>query len=83
MHRIKILFFATLRHKAGIRSLDLDIAPGTTIAGLKNLLIERLPNLDAQLMDHCLASINQDYRADEDEIPAGAEIALFPPVSGG
>ena len=34
-------------------------------------------------MEHCLASINHEYRFDESEIPADAEIAFFPPVSGG
>lgn len=83
MNRIKILFFATLRDKAGLRSTEMDIPPGTTIYQLKARLIEQFPRLDWQLMEHCLASVNQDYRADQDEIPAGAEVAFFPPVSGG
>lgn len=83
MNKINILFFATLRDKAGARSTQIEIPPGTTVYQLKAKLIEQFPNLDWQLMEHCLASVNQDYRADEDEIPAGAEVAFFPPVSGG
>lgn len=83
MNHIKILFFATLRDKAGLRSIEIDIPEGTTVYQLKARLIEQFPHLDWQLMEHCLASVNQDYRADEDEIPAGAEVAFFPPVSGG
>jgi molybdopterin converting factor subunit 1 len=83
MNRIKILFFATLRDKAGTRATEMEVAPGTTILQLKALLVENFPNIDWQLMEHCLASINHEYRFDEDEIPAGAEIAFFPPVSGG
>lgn len=83
MNKIKILFFATLRDKAGMRATELEIPAGTTILALKGLLVEQFPNLDWQIMDHCLASVNQDYRADEDEIPADAEVAFFPPVSGG
>lgn len=83
MNRIKVLFFATLRDKAGMRSLELDVPNGITLHQLKALLIERLPNLDWQLMDHCLASINHEYRFDEDTVPDEAEIAFFPPVSGG
>lgn len=79
----KILFFATLRDKAGVRSTEMEIPEGTTVYQLKARLIEQFPHLDWQLMEHCLASVNQDYRADEDEIPAGAEVAFFPPVSGG
>jgi molybdopterin converting factor subunit 1 len=83
MNRIKILFFATLRDKAGTRATETEIPTGATVRDLKGLLIEQFPNLDWQIMDHCLASVNQDYRADEDEIPADAEVAFFPPVSGG
>jgi len=83
MNKIKILFFATLRDKAGTRSTETEIPAGATVRDVKGLLIEKFPNLDWQIMDHCLASVNQDYRADEDEIPAGAEVAFFPPVSGG
>jgi len=30
-----------------------------------------------------LVAINKEYAFDQEEIPQGAEIALFPPVSGG
>lgn len=83
MGSIKVLFFATLRDKAGMRSAEIEIPAGMTILQLKGLLVEQFPNIDWQLMEHCLASINHEYRFDEDEIPAGAEIAFFPPVSGG
>lgn len=84
MNRIKVLFFATLRDRAGLRSVELDIPPGLTIEQLKTLLVERYPALGAQdLLQHCLASINHEYRFDETVIPESAEIALFPPVSGG
>ena len=83
MNHINILFFATLRDKAGMRSMELDVEPGTTIGQLKTILIGKLPNWDGLLMEHCLASINHEYCFDESEIPAEAEIAFFPPVSGG
>ena len=82
MNHIKVLFFATLRDKAGVRSVELDIEPGATIGQLKIVLVEKFPTLDG-LMEHCLASINHEYRFDESEIPVEAEIAFFPPVSGG
>ena len=82
MNHVKVLFFATLRDKAGIRSVELDVEPGIVIGQLKTILVEKFPNL-AGLMEHCLASINHEYRFDESEIPEAAEIAFFPPVSGG
>lgn len=82
MNHIKVLFFATLRDKAGTRSVELDVQPGATIEQLKAVLIEKYPGLNG-LMEHCLASINHEYRFDESEIPTSAEVAFFPPVSGG
>ena len=82
MNHVTVLFFATLRDKAGMRSAELDVEPGATIEQLKTILVGKFPNLDG-LMEHCLASINHEYRFDESEIPNAAEIAFFPPVSGG
>jgi len=70
MNRIKVLFFATLRDRAGARSVELEVGPETTIEELKTLLIQRFPGLGAQdLLEHCLASINHEYRFDETVIP--------------
>jgi molybdopterin converting factor subunit 1 len=82
MIHIKILLFATLRDKAGTRQVELDIEDGTTIEQLKAILVERYPGLNG-IMAHCLASIDHEYRFDEVRIPTGAEVAFFPPVSGG
>jgi len=82
MNHIKVLFFATLRDKAGVRSSELDLQTGATIADLKTRLVAEHPGLGG-LMEHCLASINHEYRFDETEILADAEVAFFPPVSGG
>jgi len=82
MNQVKTLFFATLRDRAGIKSVELHIPPQTNVADLKTLLIEKFPAL-AGLMNHTLVSINHEYVFDETIIPDHAEIALFPPVSGG
>jgi molybdopterin converting factor subunit 1 len=82
MIKIKVLFFATLKEKAGFRQMDFELPEGATITQLKELILEKYPGLKGTLA-HCLASINHDYRSDESEIPAHAEVAFFPPVSGG
>ena len=46
------------------------------------LLLEKYPTLKG-VMGHMLISVNQEYAFDENLIPDAAEIALFPPVSGG
>ena len=82
MNNVKTLFFATLRDHVGVHSVDLQIPAQTNVAGLKSLLIEKFPVLKG-LMGHILISVNQEYAFDETIISENAEIALFPPVSGG
>ena len=82
MNQITTLFFATLRDRAGVKSVELQIPPQTNVAGFKTLLAEKYPAL-VGLMNHTLVSINHEYVFDETIIPDRAEIALFPPVSGG
>jgi molybdopterin converting factor subunit 1 len=79
---VKVLFFATLKEKAGTRQTEFDLPAGTTIAQLKVMAAEKYPGLQGAL-GHCLAAVNHDYCSDENEIPAQAEVAFFPPVSGG
>jgi molybdopterin converting factor subunit 1 len=82
MNRIKVLFFATLRDRAGIRSTELEIPIDTTIHGLKDLLVESYPSLQ-ETMDVVVVSVNREFAFDETIVPENAEVAMFPPVSGG
>jgi molybdopterin synthase catalytic subunit len=82
MNRIKILFFATLRERAGVKSLDLDIPSDMTVEGLKEKLSIDYPNLEAS-MHAVILTVNREYAFEETVIPLNAEIGLFPPVSGG
>jgi molybdopterin converting factor subunit 1 len=82
MNRVKILLFATLRDYVGARSLELDLPPGATIAALEDLLIARYPRL-GKVRGSMMAAINRQYAAADQVIPEKAEIAFFPPVSGG
>ena len=82
MNRVKLLFFATLRDRAGAKSMELDIPPDLTIQGLKDKISEEYPNL-RESMSSVLVTINREYAFDEAVIPPDAELAMFPPVSGG
>jgi molybdopterin converting factor subunit 1 len=82
MNRIKILFFATLRERAGVKSLELDIPSDMTVEGLKEKLSTDYPNLKAS-MHAVILTVNREYAFEETTIPQNAEIGLFPPVSGG
>jgi molybdopterin converting factor subunit 1 len=82
MNRIKLLFFATLRDRAGTRSVELDVPPDLTVQGLKDRLSIDYPNLK-ESMSSVLTTINREYAFDDAVIPQDAELAMFPPVSGG
>ena len=82
MNHIKLLFFATIRDRAGTKSLEIDIPVDLTILGLKEKLSTDFPNLKDS-MKSVLITINREYAFDDAVVPSNAEVALFPPVSGG
>ncbi len=80
--KVDVLYFATLRDRAGRRHETVELEDGATISDLKELLAER----DGQLrgaLGSALASINKEFAFAEEELREGDEVALFPPVSGG
>jgi molybdopterin converting factor subunit 1 len=82
MHKVKVMFFATLRDYVGKKSEDVEIPFNTTIGGLLDFLVVTYPNLE-KVKDTIMVAINREYATNEQIIPEGAEIAFFPPVSGG
>ena len=82
MNHIKLLFFATLRDRAGTKTMELEIPPDLTVQGLKAKLSNDYPNLK-ESMSSVLITINREYAFDDAVIPQNAELAMFPPVSGG
>ncbi len=82
MNHIKLLFFATIRDRAGTKSLELDVPQDLTVQGLKDKLSTDFPNLK-ESMSSVLITINREYAFDDAIISQNAEIGMFPPVSGG
>jgi molybdopterin converting factor subunit 1 len=82
MIRVKLLFFATLRDRAGVREAQFDLPDGIRVRELKNFLVERFPGLSTG-MASVVVAVNREFAFDDQAIPDQAEIALFPPVSGG
>jgi molybdopterin synthase catalytic subunit len=80
--KVTILFFASFRERAGSGRVSLDLPEGVTVAGLRAALGELYPAMQS-LLPNALVSINQQYAFNPDPVPAGAEVGLFPPVSGG
>jgi molybdopterin converting factor subunit 1 len=82
MSSCKILFFASLKDRAGVRQSTLELPDGITVGELKVILQEHFPSIAAVLLN-ALIAVNREYALDDTLIPPEAEIALFPPVSGG
>ena len=79
---VTVLFFANLRDLVGEKKISLELLEEVSVADLKRQLAHQYPRLEPHL-GTVLTSINHEFAFDEDQIPDGAEIALFPPVSGG
>ena len=58
-----------------------SIAEGTSLAGLKGVILERYPSL--RWPPGTMLAVNQEYAGPEQALRDGDEIAVIPPVSGG
>lgn len=72
--------FAAVREALGADSLEVDVPVGSTVAGLKAMLLERAPAL-ARLSIVC--AVNRTYATPERALNEGDEVAFIPPISGG
>lgn len=79
---LKLLFFAKLKELVGSSEISLELKNESTVSDLKNELLIRYPVLQ-EYLPIMLVSINQSFAFDSELIPDHAEIAFFPPVSGG
>lgn len=79
---LQILLFATLKDLAPNGQLSVEVTDGATVAQVWDAAIERAPAL-AKWRRHARVAVNQSYASEGDIVPAGAEVALIPPVSGG
>ena len=82
MNEITVLFFATFIERAGTRRATVTVPQGARVADLKVMLPQQFPGL-AGTMDAALFAVAREFAFDEDPLPDGAEVAVFPPVSGG
>ncbi len=80
--RVELKLFAVARQRVGAGSIALELPEGATVADLKHSLVESQPAL-APLLANLLIAVDNEYAPDDRPIPAGAEVAAIPPVSGG
>ena len=80
--RVYVKLFARARELAGAPNIDVELPEGGTVAQLRSALLETSPAL-RPLAASLLVAIGSEYAAESAVIPPGAEVACFPPVSGG
>ncbi len=78
----RVLFFATIRDRTGTREAIIEFPHGSTIVDIKQLVLQKYPGI-SEIMDTLILALNHEFAFDTDVIPNDAEIAFFPPVSGG
>jgi molybdopterin converting factor small subunit len=80
--KITVHLFARARDLAGAESVVVDLGPGAAVADLRRRLGETCPAL-VSILRHSALAVNNEYAGDDVPLPAEAEVALLPPVSGG
>ena len=82
--KLQVRYFASLREALGPAE-TIDAPGGTTLAELRDVLIQRSPEHAAALARGraLRCALNQALSDETAVIPEGAEVAFFPPVTGG
>ena len=80
--RVRIKCFAWAREVTGEDEIELDIPEGGTVKELRISLGGKFPSF-GQKMESIAVSVNQEFAGDSHAVPAGDELALIPPISGG
>lgn len=78
---VRVEFYGRLQEIADCHQLQMEEAP-TDLAALLDHLEQRFPDLGFHRKGLAFA-INDELARPSDPLPAGATVALLPPVSGG
>ena len=79
---LRVRLFARAKDLVGADSIGVEAPPGTTVGELRRRLGSEYPAL-AGILAHSLLAVNEEFADDTLPLPADAEVALLPPVSGG
>jgi molybdopterin synthase catalytic subunit len=80
--QVTVLYFATLRMRAGVRQDTLALPDDATVADLKAAVCQARPEL-AEALDSAVVAVNRNFAKPDQVLREGDEAAIFPPVSGG
>jgi molybdopterin converting factor subunit 1 len=78
---VKILTFGIARDIVGSSTFETHINEGSTVADLKNALLERYPRFGT--LASLMIAVNTEYGNETTVLSERDEIAIIPPVAGG
>lgn len=77
---VRVLLFAYLRERAGLREITVEVPPGASVADVWRQLCARYDTFEASRPRFAL---NQVYVDNAEALHDNDELAVIPPVSGG
>ena len=80
--KLNVQLFARARDLAGSGVVEVELPEAARVADLRAALGEHYPQL-RPLLPSLHVALGNDYASDETVIDPNAQIACFPPVSGG
>ena len=79
---LKLLFFASLRERAGTSEMTIELDGPITVEALWQRLQRDMPRL-ASYSGPLRFAVDQSYVDNQETLQDNAEVAFIPPVSGG
>ena len=80
--KVTVQLFARARELAGSGRVELELPAAASVADLKHSLVQKFPQV-SPLAPNLLVAVGTDYADDSTILKPDAEVACFPPVSGG
>ena len=85
MHKLDVVFFASLRESLGKEKVTIELDKVTSIEEIKQTVASLLDNPDPLFEEGIQASIDYNFARDSSKVDPESvkEVAFFPPVTGG
>ena len=80
--RINVKLFASVRERAGVAELEIELPDGADVAAAADGLARQAPALRGHLA-HIAFAVNRAYATAKTPLNDGDELAVIPPVGGG
>ena len=79
---LTIKLFAQAREIANSETIEINLPSESTVADIRHHLVQQVPAMET-IAPTLLVAIDNEYAGNETVVAADANIACFPPVSGG